>query len=120
MKPLMIHETEICSLADLREHFDLIQVTAAFLNGDLEAWLKDCYYDREAQAVGALEHTLSPAVEGELCRVLGVASPEQSPEQREKWERKLAAIRQVTQDPAVLAHAAETATNQRELAELLD
>ena len=31
MKPLMIHETEICSLADLREHFDLIQVTAAFL-----------------------------------------------------------------------------------------
>ena len=46
MKPLMIHETEICSLSDLREHFDLTQVTAAFLNGELETWLRDCYYDR--------------------------------------------------------------------------
>ena len=120
MKTLMIHETEICSLADLREHFDLPQVTAAFLNGALETWLKDCYYDREAQAVGALEHTLSPAVEGELCRVLGVNFPKQSPEQREKWERKLAAIQQVTQNPTVFTHVMETATNQRELAELLD
>ena len=120
MKPFLIHETEICSLADLRKNFDLSQVTAAFLSGDLEAWLKDCYYDQEAQAVGSLDHTLSPAVEDELCRVLGVENPKFSPEQQEKLERKLEIMRKITQDPAVLSHAGETATNQRELAELLD
>lgn len=36
MKPLMMHEMEICFLAALREHFDLTQVTTKFLNGDLE------------------------------------------------------------------------------------
>ena len=42
MKPLMMHEMEICFLVALLEHFDLTQVTTEFLNGGLEAQLKGC------------------------------------------------------------------------------
>lgn len=123
MKHLTMKGMEIHSLPELRSNFDLTQATAAFLDGTLVEWLEHCYYEREAGAVEALEHTLSPAVEKKLCEILGVDYMEHgnlTTEQRESCEKKLALLRQYTQAPDVLSHALETATNQIELAELLN
>lgn len=121
MNVFKLKDTEIHSLPELREHFDLAEVMAAFLDGTLEQWLDGCYYERESEAVAGLEHTLSPATERKLCAILGVEGAVYlTPEQQTICERKRAAIRQFSDDPALLARAMETATNQSELAELLD
>ena len=117
MTTLQIHNTEIRTLDDLRSHFDLPQVTAAFLDGSLEAWLSACYYEREAEAIRDLPHDLTPAVERQLAAILGVELP-LTPEEQAQRERKRAAIRR--HDESLVFHAAETATDQQELVELLE
>lgn len=163
MNVFKLKDTEIHSLAELRENFALELVIAAFLDGTLEQWLVDCYYEKEAKAVADLkrtlssaiarkpctilgvdfiregdlapeqqqkaeavtdlEHALSPAMERKLCAILGVDYIKEgylTPKQQLIYERKCAAIRQFSDDPTLLAHAMETATNQVELAELLN
>ena len=123
MNPLRLNDTEIHSLAELRQNADLAQITHVFLDGTLEEWLSSCYYEREANAVAHLGRVLSPAVERELCAILNIRQTERScmtPEQQAVYDRKCAAIRRCSADEAFLVHALETATNQAELAELLD
>ena len=117
MNTLQIHNTEIRTLDDLRSHFDLPEATAALLDGSLEAWLEACYYEREAEAVRALPHDLTPSVERRLCAILSVEPP-LTPEEQAEQERKCAAIRR--HDESLTSHVRETATDQRELAELLE
>ena len=40
---------EVRNLQELQENFDLNQVTAYFLDGRLETWLSDRYYDEEVE-----------------------------------------------------------------------
>lgn len=94
MEQLMINNRKIMSLENLRQSFDLPQVMAAFLDKRLENWLEQCFYEREAKEVQDLEHVLTPAVERELCKILGVSCPENAEltqEQQEALERKRAA-----------------------------
>lgn len=53
-----IRDKEIHSLDELRENFDLTEITAAFLDRRLERWLGGCYYDRQAEAVKELRSKL--------------------------------------------------------------
>lgn len=120
---LVLGGTEVHSIAELRANFALEPVAAALANGTLAQWLEERYYDHEAAEIKKLGQELSPAVEQELCRILGVDYLKYchlSPEQREAYEKKCALIRQHTDDAGLLAHALETATNQSELAELLN
>ena len=118
---LTINGTEIRSLPQLRECFDPEQVKAAFLDGTLKKWLSQYYYEREAQEVGALAQELTPAVALRLCEILGVAcSKILSDEERTAYEAKCASIRRFTDNPAVLANAFCVATDQSELAGLLN
>ena len=45
---------EIHSIQELRNQFDLVQVTEAFADGSLLKWLEDCYYEQETDQVGKL------------------------------------------------------------------
>jgi hypothetical protein len=91
-------------------------------NGILQAWLRDRYYDRQAEELEALRES-GTGTDRDICRILGVdyvQSGQMSDQERAAYQRKCAAIRQHTDDPKLLAHALDTATNQTELAELLN
>ena len=122
MNTLKLNDKEIHSLADLRSDVDINQLMAAFLNESLEKWLSDCYYEREADAVARLDHSLLPAVEQQLCAILGIKRSQNAmtAEQRAIYDRKCAAILRCSSDRELLNHVMETATNQSELAELLN
>lgn len=123
MEQLIINGKNITSLEDLRQNFDLSQVMMAFLDKRLETWLEGCFYEREADEVSALEHTLTPVAERALCEALNVSYLDQvqlTQEQREMLERKQAVIARHTNDQELLSHALDTALNQMELAELLE
>lgn len=122
MKTLRLGEKDIYSLAELRKSEDFTQLTSAFLDGSLEEWLADCYYEREADAVSRLDHVLSPTVEQKLYLILKMEQPTKNmtEEQRETYDRKCAVVRKYSSDNDALSHIMETATNQSELTELLD
>ena len=122
MEALKINNTEIHSLEELRQHFDLNQVVTAFLDCSLEKWLANCFYEKQAEQVRSLDHAIAPDIELELCRILGVdyvTTGYLSEELRMVYERKCRIIQQYTDDPKLLEHALDTATNQAELAEFL-
>ena len=63
------------------------------------------------------------AVEQRLCNILGVdyaAREDLSPEQKEAFSRRRELLRRHGAGTEVFSHVAETATNQVELAELLN
>lgn len=123
MNTLKLNDQEIHSLTELREKADLTKLTPVFLDGTLEEWLSACYYEREADAVSRLEHVLSPAVEQKMCLILGIKQSMQgymTPEQKAVYNQKCTAVRRYSTDESLLNHVLETATNQAELAELLD
>lgn len=120
---LALNGKEIHSLAELREHFALRQVMDAFLDGSLEAWLKKCYYENEAEEVRGLKKENCSAVEQKLCHILSVdyaARGDLTPEQKEVFSRRCEILRRHNMTTETFAHVAETATTQMELAELLD
>ena len=42
------------TLQELRDNFDLNHITEYFLNGKLETWLEDRYYDEELEQIRKL------------------------------------------------------------------
>ena len=122
MNTLRIKGKEIQSLSDLQENFDLEEVVTAFLDCTLEHWLSDCFYDEQAELICELDHSDGFEVRMEICRILGidyVASGFLTEAQQANYERKYHLIQQHSDDPELLKHVFETATNQAELAEFL-
>ena len=72
MTELTLNNQPICSLEQLRQHFDLLQVVSYFLDGTLEQWLDEYYYEHLAEAIRQLDHEPTAEVKKELCRFLGV------------------------------------------------
>ena len=58
---------EARSLQELQENFDLNLATAYFLDGRLESWLEDRYYDEQLEQVRELEKEDPPA-SSPVCR----------------------------------------------------
>ena len=46
--PLNMNGTDVRTIEELREYFDLESVLGYFANGKLVTWLKDRYYDNES------------------------------------------------------------------------
>lgn len=140
MYTLKLNGAEVRSLPELREKFDLAAVMAAFQDGSLAEWLNACCYEREAERLEKLapggclsaltkkapdageRENPSPETVRAVCEILGVDYGRYglSPEERAAWERKRALLARYTDDLAVLSHALDAATNQAELAELLN
>ena len=112
---------EVRSLQELQENFDLNQVTAYFLDGKLETWLEDRYYDEELEKLRELDKADSQ-LQKELCHIFGVEYEADSLtiEEIEARNRKLARLKEITDDEEILAHVDSVAFSQEELADLLD
>ena len=110
------------SIEELREHFDLEKAVGYFLSGKLLEWLEDRFYEDEAEAIEAIDKDASDLRE-RLCEALGVpyeGDSELDVEALERLNEKKAILRQKTGDEEIIAHAAQTAFNQEDLADLLE
>lgn len=110
------------SIEELREHFDLEKAVGYFLSGKLVEWLEDRFYEDEAEAVEAIDKD-APDLRERLCEALGVpyeGDSELDVEALERLNEKKAILRQKTGDEEIIAHAAQTAFNQEDLADLLE
>ena len=114
---------QINSIEDIRRYFDLSEAMKAFLNGSLEKWLSERYYDPQADALLKLDHEESDASICAVCETLGVPCPEtqgMTPEERKRLELNQSIVRHYTDDAEALENAGALAENQSDLAALLD
>ena len=112
---------EARSLQELQENFDLNLATAYFLDGRLESWLEDRYYDEQLEQVRELEKE-DPHLQEKLCQIFGIEYTEESMsvEAIAIRERRISRLREITEDEEILSHVDQVAFSQEELADLLD
>ena len=77
--PLHINGTDVRTIEELRNNFDLKSVLGYFENGKLVTWLKDRYYDNEAMAVEVLSADDSE-LNQKLMSIFGISVDEESEE----------------------------------------
>ena len=109
------------TLQELRDNFDLNHITEYFLNGKLETWLEDRYYDEELEQIRKLNKK-DPELQKKLCQIFGVeyAAGSLTIDEIEVRNRKLARLKEITDDEEILAHVDSVAFSQEELDDLLN
>ena len=112
---------EVRNLQELQENFDLNQVTAYFLDGRLETWLSDRYYDEEVEQIVKLKKE-DPELQQKLCRIFGAEynADSMTPDEIEARNQKLIRLKEITDDEEILSHVDSVAFSQEELQALLD
>ena len=122
---LMPDGTNITSLEDLQNHIknndDLSKLVEYFLDGRLERWLEDRYYDKEAKKLQSVDKD-DPDFALNLCKSIGVNyTPNESVNidliEYEKRMRK--SLEEVTLDSEMISNAGSTASTQSDLVFLL-
>lgn len=119
---LVWNGTTIRSLSDLREHFVPEELLRAHMNHSLVLWLKQHYYDVEATQIENVRME-DPDCLKQLCKILKVTSELEkllSEEDLQILQKKREILKKYTEDNNILSNAAYAATNQEELAKLLD
>lgn len=122
--PLQMKDgTDVRTLEELREHFDLESVLGYFADGKLKTWLADRYYDEMAQKVNALSVDM-PDLNAQLCGIIGVEYSELEDdtdfEALQRRQEKLRVLREVTDDQQILDNVDAVAFDQDELFDILD
>ena len=116
----MTDGVEVRDLDDLREHFNLERVIKYFHSGQLLNWLRDRYYEDEADLISSIGLT-DPHLSEKLCIAFGVSSAEAlDPEFMQRISEKKAILETKTSDENILNNAKITAITQEDLADLLD
>lgn len=121
--PLQMNGTDVRTIEELRENFDLSSVLGYLTNGKLVTWLEDRYYDNEAMAVRALS-TDETDLNQKLMSILGVSddvkTEEIDLEEIQRRNEKLMLLRQITDDEEIIDNVDCVAFNQDELYDILD
>ena len=121
--PLQMNGTDVRTIEELRENFDLSSVLGYLTNGKLLTWLEDRDYDNEAMAVRALS-TDETDLNQKLMSILGVSddvkTEEIDLEEIQRRNEKLMLLRQITDDEEIIDNVDCVAFNQDELYDILD
>lgn len=120
--PLIINGNEIRTIEALRENFDLETILGYFTNGKLATWLRNQYYDEEAEAIEALSED-DPNLSTRINEIFGVKmddADEINLDDLKRRNEKLILLRQLTSDNDILSHPELAASDQEELYEILD
>ena len=119
----MKNGSEVRTLEELQENFDLESVLGYFADGRLITWLADRYYDEKAEAVAALSADM-PDLNARLCAIFGV---EYEPEADEtdielirRRNEKLRILQEITADKDILDNIDLVAMDQDELDDILN
>ena len=121
--PLNMNGTDVRTIEELREHFDMDSVLGYFANGKLVTWLRDRYYDNEADAVEQLNEDDS-ALSAKICKAIGVDyaddESETDLEAIKLRNEKLMKLRQLTTNQNIIDSVDIVAFSQDELFDILD
>lgn len=71
---LVLNNTKIHTMKELKEHFNAEEVMSYHLKGDLLRWLEQHYYENEAAAVKAIAPD-QPGCIQKICSALGIPAP---------------------------------------------
>ncbi len=116
--PLKMNGTDVRTIEELREHFDLESVLGYFANGKLVTWLRNRYYDNEADAIEALAADDSE-LNQKLASILGVVISEDTSSINindvQRRIEKIALLRQLTDDENIIAKVDAIALDQADL-----
>ena len=116
----MADGVQVRNLEALKENFDVEKVIAYFLDGKLQTWLADRYYEEEAESVAALSKD-DGQLGKKLSEIFGIECSEEVDIEEISWKNeRLAKIKQLTDDDEIIKNADYVAFNQEELAELYD
>ena len=119
----MADGTQVRTLDELRESFDLVSVLSYYDNGRLGEWLADRYYDDEAEKISALDSSAADFKQS-LCDILGASYSEHEAvsvelsdiaNKNERYER----LKRFTADDSILAAVDDVAFTQEELDTLM-
>ncbi len=112
---------EARNLQELKEFFDLNQTVAYFLDGKLETWLLDRYYEDLAEKINDLDKS-DPELRRKLCEIFEVEYEEDalSIEEIEERNHRIRKLKEVTDDDDIIKNVDKVAFCQEELADLLD
>ena len=111
---------EIRDLDQLRRDFDPEQALMYFRSGKLVEWLRDRYYDDEADAIAAIDKD-DPNAANKFCTALGINYEDYyDVEFLARIKAKKAILSKQTTNPEIINNAKITALDQQDLADLLD
>ncbi|UOX68477.1 MULTISPECIES: hypothetical protein [Enterocloster] len=117
----MRDDVEVRTLSELKEHFDLERVMTYYLDGKLDTWLADRYYDELYDNIQELDRD-APDLGRRLCELFGVDYEDDalSVEEIEERNRKISLLKEITDDEEIIENIDSVAFSQEELADLLD
>ena len=123
---LTLQGATIHSMKELREHFNRNEILAAFTDDHLLLWLQQHYYETEAEQLCMIGSGDNNCFR-KICRVFGVnhmdyisLSEEEKKQQKQKEETVKKVISDTKADENLLKELSLIATDQEELAHLID
>lgn len=119
--PLVLaEETQVRTLDELREHFDLERVLEYYKNGKLLTWLEVHDLEEKAEAVRALDET-DPDFQRQFCAVFEVEYTGDGVDLKEIEHRqeRLKRLRTITDEAEFIRNIDRVAFDQKELTDLL-
>lgn len=121
--PLVMKNGEKATdMKSLIANFDVESVVGYFLDGKLEKWLNDRYYEEEADAIAKIDRD-DPSLAKRLCEVFGVEyefAEEIDTKEIARRNERFARLKQLTDDEDILQNIDAVAFDQEDLADLYD
>lgn len=111
---------KVRTLEELQDHFDLKTAIGYFLDGKLQKWLEDRYYDEKVEALQQLDPE-QPDIRV-ICNILEVPyaeTVELDIDSIQERNEKLDILKQLTDNEDILANSSKVAFSQDELDALL-
>lgn len=118
---LKLNNVIVNDIAELKENFNLEEVTAYFVSGKLLRFLEDRYYEEETEKIRDLSKDDKNFAK-KICKIFGVeyTGEEFDVDDIARQNEILAVLKQHTADKEILSHYKQVALTQEDLADLLD
>lgn len=119
-QPLMVNGVEVRDIRMLRENFDVEVLLGYAFDGKLAKWLRERFYDEEADEIDALnEDDPQEDLEDKMYDIFQV-DPPMSEEEIAWRNERLARLKEYTDDEEILENVDNVAFDQEDLSELIE
>lgn len=118
----MANGVQVRTIEELKENFDINKVVGYFLEGKLQTWLTDRYYDEEAEQIAELKSDDTDLTKklSEIFEIEYADSEEVDVDKIASDNERIAKIKQFTDDEDIIKNYDKVAFTQEELADLYD
>ena len=116
--PLVVNGVEVRDIEMLRDNFDVEVLIDYAFDGKLSKWLRERFYDDEADEIDALSEK-DPDLEDKMYDIFQV-DPPMSEEEIAWRNERLAKLKEFTDDEDILANVDNVAFDQEDLSDLIE